>query len=286
MKILSLEAPAKVNLTIEVLGLRPDGYHEIKSVMQTIGLCDRLRLELAADMEYVCRNSRWQPEKSLLPKAVNLLKECTGTVKVATIMVTKRIPLVSGLGGESSLAAAALRGLNRLWELNLSISDLETLAEKLGSDVTFFIRGGTAISQGRGEIVTSLLPAPESWVVLLIPDVPEIPQKTARLYACLNRSYYTGGQVTERLASRLKQGGDLDYSLLFNVFDSVAPEVFPGLRDYWQCFVAAGALNAHLAGAGPSLFAIFDSKAEAEAVYRKLVAQGVKSYLVTTGTFA
>ena len=286
MKILSLEAPAKINLTLEVLGKRPDGYHEIKSVMQTIGLCDRLRFELAADMEYLCRSQKWQPEKSLLPKAVSLLKERTGTTKEVAIRITKHIPLVSGLGGESSLGAAALRGLNRLWELGLQVSDLEALAARLGSDAPFFIRGGTALSEGRGEIITSLPPFPESWVVLLIPDLPEVPQKTTRLYACLNESHYTGGEITERLVSRLRQDGGPDSSLLFNVFDGVALRVFPGLEQYRQCFVSAGAPDVHLAGAGPTLFALFDLKTRAETVYRKLAEQGIKTYLVATGTFA
>jgi 4-diphosphocytidyl-2-C-methyl-D-erythritol kinase len=286
VKNLSLEAPAKINLTLEVLGKRPDGYHEIKSVMQTIGLCDRLRFELAADMEYLCRSQKWQPEKSLLPKTVSLLKERTGTTKGAAIRITKRIPLVSGLGGESSLGAAALRGLNRLWELGLQVSDLEALAARLGSDAPFFIRGGTAISEGRGEIITPLPPFPESWVVLLIPDLPEVLQKTTRLYACLNESHYTGGDKVELLVSRLRQGGALDSSLLFNVFDGVAPKVFPGLEKYWQRFVSAGAPDVHLAGAGPTLFALFDLKTRAEMVYHRLAGQGIKTYLVAAGTFA
>ncbi|MFH0942044.1 MAG: 4-(cytidine 5'-diphospho)-2-C-methyl-D-erythritol kinase [Chloroflexota bacterium] len=285
MKTLDFKAPAKVNLTLEVLGRRPDGYHEIRSVMQTIGLWDRLRLEPGPAIEYVCRNPGWKLEKSLLPGAVKLLRERTATTRGATIKITKRIPLVSGLGGESSLAAAALRGLNQLWELNLSLTDLESLAARLGSDVTFFLRGGTALAQGRGEMVTPLAPAPEQGLVLLLPDVPEVPQKTARLYARLDESHYTRGEMTERLASRLGRGVGPLPSMLFNVFDRLAPEVFSGLKDYWQRFIAAGAETVHLAGAGPALFTLADSKAPAEAVYRRLVEQGLKTYLTTTGTF-
>lgn len=285
MKTLDIKAPAKVNLTLEVLGRRPDGYHEIKSVMQTIGLCDRLCLEPATNIEYVCRKPDWVLKKSLLPGAVKLLREHRAVSRGATLKITKRIPLVSGLGGESSLAAAALRGLNQLWELDMSLADLESLAARLGSDVSFFLRGGTALAEGRGEKVTTLPPAPEQWLVLLLPDVPEVPQKTARLYARLDESLYTRGEMTERLVSHLGGGGGLQPSMLFNVFDRLAPEVFSGLKDYWQRFIAAGAEAAHLAGAGPALFVLFDSKAPAEAVCRKLVAQGLKTYLTTTGTF-
>ncbi|RJQ39242.1 MAG: 4-(cytidine 5'-diphospho)-2-C-methyl-D-erythritol kinase [Dehalococcoidia bacterium] len=287
MKNLSLNAPAKVNLTLEVLGKRPDGYHELKSVMQTIGLCDTLSLEPSSAIKYVCANPDWQPDKSLLPKAVNLLRECSGTDKGAIINLTKNIPLVSGLGGESSLAAAGLNGLNRLWGLDLSPPELEALAAKLGSDVPFFVRGGTALSQGRGEIITPLPPLPESQLVLLVPEVPEIPQKTARLYGCLNPGHYTKGEKTDRLVTCLKEGGQVPTDMLFNVFDEVAAEVFSGLGEYRQRFVSAGARDVHLAGAGPAMFALYDTKNEAEAAHRRLAAQGLKGYRVAaSGTFA
>ena len=106
MKTLTIKAPAKINLTLEVVGRRPDGFHEIKSVMQTIGLNDSLRIEPGTGIEYICHDPVWQPEKSLVPRAVNLLRESTGTTRGALIGINKRIPLVSGLGGESSLAAA------------------------------------------------------------------------------------------------------------------------------------------------------------------------------------
>lgn len=285
MKTLSLNAFAKVNLTLEVLGQRPDGYHEIKSVIQTVGLCDCLRLEPSTNIEYVCHKPDWRLEESLLPSAVSLLLERTGTTRGAILKIAKRVPLVSGLGGESSLAAVALRGLSKLWGLNLSISDLESLAARLGSDTPFFIRGGTALAQGRGEVVTPISPLPERWLVLLIPNVPTVPHKTARLYACLKESHYTKGQITDRLVSHLNQGGGIDSSMLYNVFDGIAPEVFPGLGEYWQRFIAAGAPDVHLAGTGPTQFTLFDSKMEAETVYRRLNEQGLKANLITTGTF-
>jgi 4-diphosphocytidyl-2-C-methyl-D-erythritol kinase len=248
-------------------------------------LCDQLRLEESSTIEYICRQPEWQLEKSLLPGAVKLLKERTTMDKGAAIKITKRIPLVSGLGGESSLAAAALRGLNHLWELNLSLPDLEALAGRLGSDVTFFLRGGTALAQGRGELVAQLTPAPEKWGVLLIPDVPEVPQKTALLYSHLEESHYTRGEMTEKLVRQLGRGGGLQPSMLFNVFDCVAPEVFSGLGECWQYFTMAGAETVHLAGAGPALFTLFDSRVKAEEIYHKLAEQGFEAYLAVTGAF-
>ena len=282
MKTLTIKAPAKINLTLEVVGRRPDGFHEIKSVMQTIGLNDSLRIEPGTGIEYICHDPVWQPEKSLVPRAVNLLRESTGTTRGALIGINKRIPLVSGLGGESSLAAAVLRGLNQFWELNLTLPRLEELAARIGSDVTFFLQGGTALAQGRGEEVTPLPPVSGMWVVLLVPPVPEVPEKTARLYAHLEKSHYTGGQITERLVTRLNEGASLLPSMLFNVFDSVAPEVFPGFEAYRQRFLAAGAETAHLAGAGPAIFTLIGDKVRAEVLYRELEKQGLESYLTAT----
>ena len=113
----TIEAPAKINLTLEVLGKRPDGYHEIRSVIQTLAFCDTLQISPAKDISFKSNLPDWSPEQSLVVKAVKLLKEATGCTKGAKIEITKRIPLMSGLGGDSSDAAAILRGLNQLWEL-------------------------------------------------------------------------------------------------------------------------------------------------------------------------
>ena len=282
MKTLDIKAPAKINLTLEVLARRRDGFHEIRSVMQTIGWYDSLRIEPGTGIEYICHDPVWQPEKSLVPKAVNLLIESTGTNQGAVIGINKRIPLVSGLGGESSLAAAVLHGLNQFWELNITLPQLKELAARLGSDVPFFLQGGTALAQGRGEIINPLPPMPVMWVVLLVPPVPEVPEKTARLYARLEKSHYTGGQITERLVACLKQGSSLLPSMFFNVFDSVAPEVFPGLEAYRRRFLAAGAEMVHLAGAGPAIFTLIGDKVQAKALYHKLEKQGLESYLTAT----
>jgi len=148
--VLTLQAPAKLNLTLEVLAKRRDGFHEIRSVIQTINLCDSLRFQLSRNIEFNSDQSSWIPEKSLVAKAASLLQEVTGCGKGATIEVNKRIPLLSGLGGDSSDAAATLRGLNKLWGLGLSQGELLELASQLGSDVAFFLYGGTALVEGRG----------------------------------------------------------------------------------------------------------------------------------------
>jgi len=146
--MLTVLAPAKLNLTLEVLAERPDGYHEIRSVFQTINLCDSLRFQLSQKVTIMSDSPDWAPEKSLVAKAVSLLQETAGCVEGATIEVSKGIPLVSGLGGDSSDAAATLCGLNKLWKLELSVEKLLELATRLGSDVAFFLYGGTAFVAG------------------------------------------------------------------------------------------------------------------------------------------
>jgi len=226
--------------------------------------------------------SDWIPQNSLIAKATSLLREATGCTKGAAIEVSKRIPLASGLGGDSSDAAAILQGLNKLWELSLSKDELLKLAAQLGSDVAFFVYGGTALVEGRGEVVTPLPPLPHMWAVLMLPPVPRLVVKTEQLYARLNASHYTDGQITERLVEELKKGREFMPSLLFNVFDNVAFDSFTGLRDYWQKFVKAGARDVHLAGSGAALFTLTEDKTEAEDLYVRLQQQGFECYLTDT----
>lgn len=282
--MLTLLAPAKLNLTLEVLAKRPDGFHEIRSVIQTINLCDSLRFQLSQSLTFKCDEPKWLPEKSLVSKAASLLQETTKSPKGATIEVTKRIPLVSGLGGDSSDAAAILRGLNQLWDLGLPQAELVELASQLGSDVAFFLYGGTALARGRGEIVTPLSSLPHTWVVLVIPPVPRIPGKTERLYATLMSEHYTEGQITDRLVATLTSDREVTPSMLFNVFESVALDMFDQLREYREQFLKAGADYVHLAGSGPALFTLIKDKIQADKLYKSLQQQGLEVYLVETLT--
>ena len=280
--MLTVLAPAKLNLTLEVLAERPDGFHEIRSVIQTINLCDSLRLQLSQSIQFKCNVPDFIPEESLSSKAADLLQEATQCAKGATIEVSKCIPLMSGLGGDSSDVAAILRGLNKLWRLGLSLPELLELASQLGSDVAFFLYGGTALVKGRGEIVTPLPPFPHMWVVLMMPPVSRLPEKTKRLYASLKPSHYTWGEVTGRLAALLTGGGEVAPSSLFNVFDAVALHSFTGLGEYWQQFLTAGATDVHLAGSGPALFTLVKNKVQAQKIYDNLQKQGLESYLTET----
>ncbi len=280
--MLTILAPAKLNLTLEVLGEYQDGFHEIRSVVQTISLCDSLHFQLGQNMELRSDMPDWIPEEGLVSKAASLVRKATGCTKGATIEVNKRIPLVSGLGGDSSDAAATLRGLNKLWGLGLSLKELLELASQLSSDTSFFLYGGTALVRGRGEMVTPLPSFPHMWVVLMMPPVPRRLGKTKQLYARLRASHYTGGQITDRLVTSLTRGGEVTSSSLFNVFGEVALDNFAGLGKYREQFLKAGAQEVRLAGSGPALFTLVRDKNQAEKIYGNLQKQGLESYLSDT----
>ncbi len=281
-RMITVLAPAKLNLTLEVLTKRRDGFHEIRGVIQTINLCDSFHFQLGQNIEFKSDMSEWIPEESLVSKAASLLRKATECTKGATIEVNKRIPWFSGLGGDSSDAATILRGLNKLWGLGLSLKELLEFTAQLSSDASFFLYGGTALVEGRGEIVTPLPSLPHVWVVLMMPPVPRMPGKTEQLYASLKDSHYTGGQITDRLVTLLNRDREVTSSSLFNVFDEVALDNFAGLDKYWEKFLKAGAQEVHLAGSGPTLFTLVRDRNWAERIYTNLQTQGLESYLSDT----
>jgi len=275
--VLRLRAPAKINLTLEVLGERRDGYHEIASIIQTIGLYDILTLEPARGLEV--EPGTIAGEENLATKAARLLKEATGTAQGARVRLKKGVPVSMGLGGHSSDAAATLKGLNQLWGLGLSEDGLLPLAQALGSDVPFFLHGGTCLMEGRGEKVTPLPALPRQMAVLLCPGLPTPLQKTRHLYQALVPEASTQGQYTARAKQALLERGELER---FNAFETVAFSFFPGLEEYRQKFLASGAASVHLAGSGPGLFALTRDRALARRVYEALRNDGMQVYLVPT----
>jgi len=265
--------PAKLNLTLEVLGKRSDGFHEIRSVMQAVSLGDALSFSHSEALSFECDMDGWSSEKSLVSQAAELLRKESSYPGGALVKITKCIPLSSGLGGDASDAAAVLRGLRALWRIQVSQEELSKLAARLGSDVPFFIGGGTAVTRGRGEVVAPLSAAPKQWFVILTPDIPRPNKKTAAVYARLRTPDYTSGEYSEALAGQLIRGGGISDRLLYNVFERVAFDLFPGLTESREAMLAAGAERVHLAGAGPSLYSLHKSRAEAESVCSGLAGQ-------------
>ena len=275
MPAVTIFAPAKVNLALEALGRRVDGYHEVRSVLQAVSFGDYLTFNPSNGTTFECDTPGWCAAQSLVSRAAALIRAESGCQKGVVIRITKSIPLASGLGGDASDAAAVLRGLVALWGLTVAPERLTELAAGLGSDVPFFLRGGAALAQGRGEIISPLPALTGYWLVIMTPPVPRPAAKTAAVYARLGPGNFTDGSCTATLAACLAKGARVADEQLCNVFDDVADEVFPGLTTYRQIMREAGAARVHLAGAGPSLFGLFASRAEAEEVYGRLTGQSV-----------
>jgi 4-diphosphocytidyl-2-C-methyl-D-erythritol kinase len=274
-------APAKINLVLEVLGKRDDGYHEISSLMQTVNLCDIITFELAEKLSFDCIAPGLKNSDNLVVKAAELLKEAYGCRNGAKIALEKRISWGVGFGGGSSDAATTLLALSEIWELGCETSVLVSLAAELGSDVPVFIHKGTVLAEGRGDRVTPL-PAAGGWYVVLVPPLPKIPYKTKQLYTLLNERHYTQGQFVTKAVEAISSQGKVSPSLLYNVFDGVAFDAFHGLDDWWGRFEDAGATNIHLAGSGPALFAPVETEAKAEDIGRLLRQQGLEACAVST----
>ncbi|MBI2936305.1 MAG: 4-(cytidine 5'-diphospho)-2-C-methyl-D-erythritol kinase [Chloroflexi bacterium] len=266
-----------------MLGRRKDGYHEIVTVLQTVSLWDELSFAEAPTLRLECDEEALQGEENLVYKAARLLGEESGTNRGALITLRKGIPVAAGLGGGSSDGAATLNALNDLWEIGLDRSRLLSLASRLGSDVPFFVDGGTAMARGRGDQVVPLRPLPEMWLVLLHPPL-HLAKKTATLYNALMQGDYTGGEATAALAAKIGQGLAPAVDDLVNVFERVAYRLFPGLETYRQRFLEAGAHKVHLAGSGPTLFCLAEDEAAGRRLAERLGEEGLNAHLVYTLT--
>lgn len=265
-------APAKINLCLEVLGKRSDGYHEIRSVVQTVGLCDLLTLRRADQVQVRCRGWRIPSEQNLVFQAACLLRERTGCCAGAFIDLRKAIPVAAGYGGGSSDAAAALIGLARLWNLPREPGTLAEAAASLGADVAFFLRGGTARLAGRGEVVAPLAAPPGLWFVLAAPP-HRLRRKTSTLYGRLRQGDFSAGSWTETLRDAL-HGREPAAWDLWNVFRPHMASVFPDWGRFEERFRKAARGPVGLSGAGPGLFTICRNRAEAEALAGALRAEG------------
>jgi len=277
--VLTVYAPAKINLVLEVLG-KDNDYHQISSIFQSIDLCDVLNFQLDEEVCFECDVPGLKRD-NLVTQAATLLKECTKCSLGARIELRKHIPWGVGLGGGSSDAAATLLALNELWGLGLPLSDLVHLASQLGSDVPFFIHKGTALVEGKGEKVTPLPSLPSTCFVLLVPPLPKIQGKTKQMYNNLRAADFTGGQFVQRALSSLRQGKAIDRSLTFNVFEMVAFNFFPKLDKYRKTLEEAGAPGVYLAGSGPCLFTFFSEDRQAKVISLNLRGQGLECYLTS-----
>jgi len=279
LAMLTVYAPAKINLVLEVLG-KDNDYHQISSIVQSIDLCDVLNFQLDEEVCFECDVPGLKRD-NLVTQAATLLKESTKCSLGTRIELRKHIPWGVGLGGGSSDAAATLLALNELWGLGLPLSELVRLASKLGSDVPFFIHKGTALVEGKGGKVTPLPSLPSTCFVLLVPPLPKIQGKTKQLYNNLRVADFTGGQFVQRALSSLRQGKAIDHCLMFNVFEMVAFNFFHGLDKYRKTLKESGAPGVYVSGSGPCLFTFFSEERQAKVISLNLKGQGLECYLTS-----
>ena len=258
-------APAKINLGLAVLGRRGDGYHELRTIFQTVSLFDRIAVRPAHNgVRLNCPALPDLGEDNLAHRAAKLFLEKTRVTGGVAIDLEKRIPAGGGLGGGSSDAAAVLLGCCRLFGLCPEPGVLQDWAETLGSDVPFFLDGGSAIGSGRGEVLTPLAPLAAAVVALI--HIPGEGLSTAAVYRELRSAALTGGERKLTILLACWQGGDLRRlgRMLFNDLETPAFALAPGLADAKAALSAAGADGALLCGSGSSVFGLFGSESAAE----------------------
>ena len=260
MNSITLKAPAKVNYLLDVIRRRPDGYHDLRMVMQRVNLCDELTITLTdtPGISVLCgKDGVPDGPGNIAWKAAKALLELTDGSRGARISIIKNIPVAAGLGGGSSDAASVLMGMNELLKLGLSDQRLMEIGVKLGADVPFFIFKRTALAEGIGEALTFMPEMPGAWVLLVNPGVHV---STAWVYKNL--------QLTNRgELNRLPRSyGSLEdvCSIFSNDLESVTIPAFPVIAEIKNAMLQNGALAAMMSGSGPTVFGLYRDKASAE----------------------
>lgn len=282
---MEVQAFAKLNLTLDILGKRPDGYHDLRMVMQSITLADTLTLEEnQGEGLRVSANLRFLPtgEKNLAAAAALRFWEALGRgPEDLDIHIQKRIPVCAGMAGGSSDAAAVLRALNQRAGAPFSPLELARLGEQVGSDVPYCVLGGTALAEGRGEQLTPLPPLPRCWVVACKPDFPI---STPELFAQADRVKLRRRPDTAGLLSAL-EAGDLGgvARRMYNVFEDVLPpRLYARVAEIKNELVQRGALGANMSGSGPTAFGLFDCQEAAEEARASLAERYRDTFLCET----
>jgi 4-diphosphocytidyl-2-C-methyl-D-erythritol kinase len=260
-----VRAFAKINLGLEIVGKRPDGYHDIRTLFQTVSLGDEIELEAAAGGLELTGDDpgiSWD-RTNLVHRAAGLLRERTGSAEGVRIAVRKMIPAGRGLGGGSSDGAATLLALNRMWGLGLGPEEMAPLARKLGADVPFFLEGGLCLGEGIGDRLT---PLPDLSPLACLFAFPPYPIATPSIYAGVDASLTSPPKVSKIV--RFLESGDL--GLLENDLERVIFRAHPELEPLTRFFREQGALLSQVSGSGSAVYGLFPDPASAEEARRRL----------------
>lgn len=275
---------AKINLGLEVLRRREDGYHELRTVLVSIDFCDHLRFERrSAGIELTilagaAGGAVPAGDRNLVHRAASLLAETSGTREGVAIHLEKTIPAGAGLGGGSSDAAVTLLALDRLWGLGASFSDLHGVASRLGMDVPFFLHGGTALAVGRGDEVYPLPIEVEMPIVLILPDFS---MSTAEAYGNLRLTNRESGLTLQPFAWGVPNMG-VALRGLCNDLEGAAGVHSTSIQEYKRLLLESGAITAMMSGSGSSVFGIFHDEESAESCRRELSLRGIRAIAAKT----
>ncbi|MGG4218541.1 4-(cytidine 5'-diphospho)-2-C-methyl-D-erythritol kinase [Paenibacillus jamilae] len=265
------KAPAKINLMLDVLRKRDDGYHEVEMIMTMVDLSDRLTMsELPRDTIIISSQAGYIPldEKNLAFQAARLIKERYNVSTGVHIHLDKHIPVAAGLAGGSSDAAAALRGLNKLWKLGISDAELRVLGAELGSDVPFCITGGTALASGRGELLKPLPNPPQCWVILA---KPPINVSTAEVYGRVKADRITHHPSARQMEQAIRNASFTNVcNALGNVLEDVTLKLYPEVEHLKNSMIRLGADGVLMSGSGPTVFGLVSKEAKVPRIYNGL----------------
>lgn len=283
MDRLSLKARGKINLTLDVLNKRPDGYHDLKMIMQTVELHDIVDIINEGDGIKVTCNNKLVPsdQSNIAYKAAKALGEYKGVNLNVTVSIEKNIPVAAGMAGGSSDAAAVLKGINKLFSFGLSLDELASIGRGIGADVPYCIYGGTMLAEGIGEILT---PLPSFDAVNIVLVKPKIEVSTAWVF----KNFVNNAKIikpnTNMVINAIK---DRDLRAvgnnLANVLESVTTYEYPVINDIKAELIKNGALGSLMSGSGPTVFGIFEDFRSAESAYKKFIEMGnLDCYLTKT----
>lgn len=281
---MEIYARAKLNLTLDVLGRRPDGYHDLRMIMQSVDLCDTLSMEFTEGEGITVETGLCflpNDERNLAAKAARAFFAHTGQERGLSIRITKRIPVCAGTAGGSSDAAAVLRALNEMTGAGLSLRELARIGESVGSDVPYCVLGTTALAEGRGEILTPLPRLPACWAVLC---KPSFSVSTPELFRRMDSHRIGCRPDTEGVLAALERG-DLREAArrMYNVFEDVLPERHRRTVDEIKAaLIAEGALGACMSGTGSTVFGLFGDEETAGKAYALLREQYSETFLCRT----
>ena len=270
-----LQAFAKINLGLDVLGKREDGYHEVRMIMQTIRMYDQLDMRKSVDPGiHLTTNKKYIPvdENNLVWRAAKLMMDTCGIIEGVSIHLHKVIPVAAGMAGGSSDAAATLVGMNRLFHCGLSKEKLMELGVQIGADVPYCVLRGTALAEGIGEKLTVLPPMPDCWILI---GKPGISVSTKYVYTTLDLNTDTVHPDIDGMKKALEDGNLYGITeRMGNVLQDVTIPAYPEVERIKEQMKALGAVNAMMSGSGPTVFGIFDNEEKAQKACQKLRESG------------